>query len=191
MINKIKFRLINHLLRQNDWMQTKLKPYQGMTLHLEIRPLTLNFLVGHDGQLSLIDNKKNFDASIQMDLKSFIQLITKKKRMGISITGNIDLAHDFSDVIKQVEWDIEEDLSQIIGDIPATEIINFGKKMFNYSKNNIQNLAENFIEYWQEENKLLSKSDSLEKFYSEVDLLLEDVDRIEAKIDAYATTRAK
>ena len=126
-----------------------------------------------------------------MDLKSFIQLITKKKRMGISITGNIDLAHDFSDVIKEVEWDIEEDLSQIIGDIPATEIINFGKKMFNYSKNNIQNLAENFIEYWQEENKLLSKSDSLEKFYSEVDLLLEDVDRIEAKIDAYATTRAK
>ena len=185
MIEKIKTKLINHLLNQNDWMQTKLKPYLGMVIELEIDTLSLKFTVNNEGQLIVNDTENPPDAHIQMTIKSLIQLITQKKKNGITVKGNLDLANDFSKVIEDLEWDMEEDLSRFIGDIPATEITKIGKKILSGTKNNVKNLAENFIEYWQEENKILSKNDDLEIFNNSVDRLEEDVDRVEAKIKNY------
>ena len=185
MITKLKIILINHLLNQNDWMQSKLKPYSGMIIQLEIDALLLKFAVDNKGQLSANSSEISPDACIQMTIKSLIELITQKKRNGITVKGNLDLANDFSKVIEALEWDIEEDLSHVIGDIPATEITKISKRLLKDTKNNIRNLAENFIEYWQEENKILSKNHDLDIFNGHVDELAEDVDRVEAKINNY------
>ena len=185
MITKLKIILINHLLNQNDWMQSKLKPYSGMIIQLEIDALLLKFAVDNKGQLSANSSEISPDACIQMTIKSLIELITQKKRNGITVKGNLDLANDFSKVIEALEWDIEEDLSHVIGDIPATEITKISKRLLKDTKNNIRNLAENFIEYWQEENKILSKNHDLDIFNGHVDELAEDVDRVEAKINSY------
>ena len=166
-------------------MQTKLKPYVGMVIELEIDILSLKFLVNNEGQLIVGDPESPPDAYIQMAIKGLIQLITQKKKNGITVKGNLDLANDFSNIIEGLEWDMEEDLSRFIGDIPATEITKISKKFIKQSKSNIRNMAENFIEYWQEENKILSKNDDLEIFNVHVDELEEDVDRVEAKINNY------
>jgi ubiquinone biosynthesis accessory factor UbiJ len=185
LIEKIKAKLINHLLNQNDWMQTKLRPYSSMIIELEIDTFSLKFKVNNEGQLSISDPEAQPDAYIHMTIKSLIQLITQKKKNGITVKGDLDLANEFSMVVEGIEWDIEEDLSRFIGDIPATEITKISKKFFKNTRSNIKNLTENFIEYWQEENKILSKNDDLEIFNSNVDRLTEDTDRVEAKINNY------
>lgn len=185
MIEKIKTKLINHLLNQNDWMQTKLKPYLGMVIELEIDTLSLKFTVNNEGQLIVNDTENPPDAHIQMTIKSLIQLITQKKKNGITVKGNLDLANEFSKVIENIEWEMEEDLSRFIGDIPAAEITKISKIVLKQTKKNIINLTENFIEYWQEENKILAKNDDLKTFNSNVDSLEEDVDRVEAKMNNY------
>lgn len=185
MIEKIKKKLFNHLLNQNDWMQTRLKPYAGMVIEFEIDTFSLKLRVNNEGQLIISEPETTSDAYIHMTIKSLIQLITQNKRNGITVKGNLDLANDFSKVIELIEWDMEEDLSKFIGDIPATELTKISKNLFRQTKNNIRNLAENFIEYWQEENKILSKNDDLEIFNDHVDRLEEDVDRVEAKINNY------
>ena len=191
MIGKIKAKLINHLLSQNDWMQTKLKPYSEMIVELEIDTLSIKFIVSSEGQLVVADPEVSSDTYIHMTIKGLIQLITQKKKNGITVKGNLDLANDFSKVIEELEWDMEEDLSRFVGDIPATEITKISKKVFKHTKTNIKNLAENFIEYWQEENKILSKNDDLEIFNANVDELSEDVDRVEAKINNYIKELSK
>jgi len=185
LIEKIKTKLINHLLNQNDWMQTKLQPYLGMVIVLEIDTLLLKFTVNNEGQLIVNDTENPPDAHIQMTLKSLIQLITQKKKNGITVKGNLDLANEFSKVIENIEWEMEEDLSRFIGDIPAGEITKISKIVLKQTKKNIINLTENFIEYWQEENKILAKNDDLKTFNSNVDSLEEDVDRMEAKMNNY------
>jgi|TARA_B110000971_G_C19965908_1_gene480222 ubiquinone biosynthesis protein UbiJ len=185
LIEKIKTKLINHLLNQNDWMQTKLKPYLGMVIELEIDTLSLKFTVNNEGQLIVNDTENPPDAHIQMTIKSLIQLITQKKKNGITVKGNLDLANEFSKVIENIEWEMEEDLSRFIGDIPAAEITKISKIVLKQTKKNIINLTENFIEYWQEENKILAKNDDLKTFNSNVDSLEEDVDRVEAKMNNY------
>ena len=57
MIDQIKSKLINHLLNQNDWMQTSLRPYIAMTIELEIDALSLKFTVNNEGQLILVIQK--------------------------------------------------------------------------------------------------------------------------------------
>jgi ubiquinone biosynthesis protein UbiJ len=185
LIEKIKAKLVNHLLNQNDWMQIKLKPYIGKIIELEIETLSLKFKVNNEGQLTVNDSEAQVDAYIQMTIKSLIQLITQKKKNGITVKGNLDLANEFSKVIENIEWEMEEDLSRFIGDIPAAEITKISKIVLKQTKKNIINLTENFIEYWQEENKILAKNDDLKTFNSNVDSLEEDVDRVEAKMNNY------
>jgi len=176
LIEKIKAKLINHLLDQNDWMQIKLKPYSDMIIELEIDTLSLKFTVNNEGQLIAGNPEASPDAYIHMTIKGLIQLITQKKKNEITVKGNLDLANDFSKVIEALEWDMEEDLSRFVGDIPATEITKIGKKIFKHANNNIKNL---------EENKILSKNEDLDIFNGHVDELAEDVERVEAKINNY------
>ena len=65
-------------------------------------------------------------------------------------------------MLKKIEWDVEEDLSKYIGDIPAIHATRFLKKVVNTSQKNINNLTGALIEYWQEENPILAKKRSIE-----------------------------
>ena len=51
------------------------------------------------------------------------------------------------------------------------------------SKNNLNSLTGSIFEYWEEENKILAKKNHVSNFNSEVDQIVEDVDRLEAKIN--------
>ena len=50
------------------------------------------------------------------------------------------------------------------------------------SKKNIGSISGALLEYWQEENKILTKRRNVEIFNSEVDKIVEDTERLEAKI---------
>ena len=47
----------------------------------------------------------------------------------------------------------------------------------------MQSVAENFVEYWQEEKQILTSKADVEKFNSEVDEIQEIFSRVEAKIN--------
>jgi len=84
-------------------------------------------------------------------------------------------------VILKARWDIEEDLSRVVGDIAAVEITNAGKAMLISSRKGLQNFGEAIIEYWQEEKKILTIKEEVERFNSEVDLLKEKFSQLEAR----------
>ena len=50
-------------------------------------------------------------------------------------------------------------------------------------KKGLQSVAENFVEYWQEEKQILTSKADVEKFNSEVDEIQETFSRVEAKIN--------
>jgi len=104
-----------------------------------------------------------------------------KQKKGIDISGDVDFANTFSQVILKARWDIEEDLSRVVGDIAAVEITNAGKAMLISSRKGLQNFGEAIIEYWQEEKKILTIKEEVERFNSEVDLLKEKFSQLEAR----------
>jgi len=180
----LKNAIVNHVLFQNDWMKTKLKGFDDKSITINISNVIVNFIIKDGGQIFLTDNCNKPDSTIEMSFKTLISQITNKKIADISIKGDIELAKEVADVLKKIKWDIEEDLSQVIGDVPATELTKIGRKILKETKTNLISLGEMFKEYWQEENPILAKKRHIEKFLSEVDLIVEDVDRVEATIAA-------
>ena len=182
MIQKIKKIILDHLLSQNDWMQTKLIDHKDKVVVIEISGLKLILKIDEKGLLHSLNETKEFDCIIKLTVNDFINQLINKNNGNISIKGDLELANQVSQVLKRIEWDVEEDLSQYIGDIPATQATKVLKKIVTNSQKNISNISGALLEYWQEENKILTKKRDVGIFNSEVDKIVEDTERLEAKI---------
>ena len=182
MIQKIKKIILDHLLSQNDWMQTKLIDHKNKVVVIEISSIKLILKIDEKGLLHSLNETKEFDCIIKLTVNDFINQLINKNNGNISIKGDLELAHQVSQVLKRIEWDVEEDLSKYIGDIPATQATKVLKKIVTNSQKNISNISGALLEYWQEENKILTKKRDVEIFNSEVDKIVEDTERLEAKI---------
>jgi ubiquinone biosynthesis protein UbiJ len=104
------------------------------------------------------------------------------KNVHIEIKGDIEFATILSNALKNIEWDYEDDLSKIIGDIPAYQVVKLGKKIVQNTKETSFNIADTFKEYWLEEKPLIAKKRLVDQFNKEVDSLRFDVDRLEQKL---------
>ena len=189
MTQKIKKIILNHLLSQNDWMQSKLVNYKGKIVVIEISGFKLVLKVDENGLLQSINNSEKFDCFIKLTVNDFINQLINNNTGNISIEGDLELANEVSQVLKKIEWDVEEDLSSYIGDIPAIKTTKILKKVITSSQKNIKNITGALIEYWQEENKILTKKRNVEIFYSEVDKIVEDTERLEARIKVMTEKR--
>ena len=182
MIQKIKKIILDHLLSQNDWMQSKLVDHKNKIILIEISDLKLILKVDENGLLHSLSEAEKFDCIIKLTVNSLISQLINNNNSNISIEGDLELANQVAQVLKKIEWDIEEDLSKYIGDIPAIQTTKILKKVVARGQKNIGNITGALLEYWQEENKILTKKINVEIFNSEVDKIVEDTDRLEAKI---------
>jgi ubiquinone biosynthesis accessory factor UbiJ len=176
-------QIINHLLIQNDWMRDELILFKGKNIHLSIEPFILQFNVDKSGQLSCSEIQSEPDTTIKMSPQAFIKMITSKQKKEIDISGDVDFANTFSQVLLKTRWDIEEDLSHLVGDIAAVELTKAGKAFFKSTKKGVRNFSEALVEYWQEEDPVLAIKNEVERFNSEVDLLKEKFSQLEARSD--------
>ena len=183
MIQNIRKIILDHLLSQNDWMQTKLIEHKNKVVVIEISGLKLIFKIDKNGLLHSISESEKFDCIIKLTVNDFINQLINKNNGNVSIEGDLELANQISQVLRKIEWDIEDDLSKYIGDIPAIQATKVLKKIVTNSKKNISNITGALLEYWQEENKILTKKRNVEIFNSKVDKIVEDTERLEAKIN--------
>ena len=185
-MEKLKKIVLNHVLSQNDWMSSRLKKFHNKNILIKISEISMFFKVNKQGLLEHISQVKNPDASISMPIKSFVNQIIHKENKGITIKGDIDLAKEVSEILKKIKWDVEEDLSKIIGDVAANRLGVMGGKFLNESKKVTISIAEAFKEYWEEEKPLIAKKTRVHQFLAEIDNISEDTERIEAKINNLA-----
>ena len=183
MINKIKKIIGNHLLSQNDWMQSDLINHKNKIVIIEISGFKTIFKVKEDGQVEMINDSKDYNCKIKLTVNDLIGQLVNNKNGKISIEGDIELANKISQVLRKIEWDLEEDLAKYIGDIPAIRTTKALKKIKNTTKENIKTLTSSLIEYWQEENKILAKTRDVEMFNKKIDTIVEDTERVEARIN--------
>ena len=189
MIDKIKIIIVNHLLSQNDWMQSDLINHKNKIVVIEISGFKIIFKVKGNGQLEVIDDSKGCDCTIKLTINDFISQLVNNNNGKISIEGDLELANKISQVLKKIEWDLEEDLAKYIGDIAAIQTTKVLKKIKNTSKKNIKTLVGSLIEYWQEENMILAKVRDVEIFNKKIDTIVEDTERAEAKINNIIESR--
>ena len=100
----------------------------------------------------------------------------------VTIQGESRVAQMFSDTLSQVDIDWEELLSKVTGDFAAHRIGNSLKAGRDWFLDGIRALQTDSTDYLQEESGILPTEVEIERFIQEVDVLRDDVERLEARL---------
>jgi ubiquinone biosynthesis protein UbiJ len=102
----------------------------------------------------------------------------------IEITGDVRLGREFKNMLAEMDIDWEEHLASIFGDASAHQLMKFAKKITDWGQRAATSVTLDVSEYLQEESRDVVSGSELEMFYQDVDNLRNDVDRLQARIDA-------
>jgi ubiquinone biosynthesis protein UbiJ len=165
--------LINFTLDRDPEKSAKLQHYNGKIIELEILPLALTlYLIIENTHLRISQESENTPTVN-------IRITTHKN---IEVTGDLVFLQDFKNIMSEIDPDWEESLSTLIGDPLAHAIGNFFRGANQTQKDFRKTFGRNLTEYLQEETNYLPTRDEADDFYTQVDKLHLDVERIAARI---------
>ena len=180
---------INRLLRQNSWALERLRPFAGKVIRAECFPVTLLLSITETGDAAAAPSGATPDVTIRLTPGVLLRLAARDASAwnDIAVEGEPPLAAALTHIARHIRWDIEEDLSKVVGDIAAHRLVESGRKLELWGRQGVDNLARSFTEYWTEEQPLIASRADVEQFNRDVDVLRDDVARLEKRIEQLAT----
>lgn len=165
-----------------------MQPFSGKAVRFILPPISATVIVLEDGGLAMAGETAEPEATITIPFSVALRLLADDEAANTLITleGDTELAATLGKVLRNVQWEYEEDLSQLIGDAAAHQVGKIGRKAASEAKRQTLNVAQMFSEYWQEEQPLIAKKRHVEHFLKEVDALREDVERFEKCLEKLA-----
>jgi ubiquinone biosynthesis protein UbiJ len=114
--------LLNHVLMQEPEATARLTRFKGHAVRVQWRDLSMTLVATPAGLLERAADHKVADLSLLVaddSAVSLAQTILAGGKPPIKIEGDVQLAAEMNWLVDHVRWDIEEDLSRILGDAPA------------------------------------------------------------------------
>jgi ubiquinone biosynthesis protein UbiJ len=105
------------------------------------------------------------------------------QRGDVRIDGDAELAQKFRELALLLRPDLEEELSLVLGDVPAHQLGRFARAAFGWTRKAAATTVRNVAEYLGHERQDLVPRSEAEQFLQGVDTVREDVDRLAARID--------
>ena len=96
--------------------------------------------------------------------------------------GDAEIADRYRELFVMARPDLEEELSRLVGDLPARRVSQVAKAALSWARKVRRTAGENLTEYLQEESRDLVSQPELEEFFEGVDQLREMADRVEARL---------
>ena len=189
MLKPLATRFLQHLTNQNNWSREYLLPFAGKVVQFDIAFIKTNLLILEDGSMSIAGETAAQSIGLGANIHAPPSLVLRmlagdeSAKTQIKIDGDTHLAAELGKVLQHMRWDVEEDLSKIVGDIAANKTTSAAKSVFLEAKKQTINVAEMISEFWQEEKPILAKKRHVVKFNADVDTLRSDVARLEKRLE--------
>lgn len=177
--------VINHLLEGQPWLREQFAAFAGRHALLESFPLRLALTIAEDGSLREADADAAPDAVVRLSAPTALRLLMRQPgaEQVVEITGDSALAGALHAVLRELRWDVEEDLSRIVGDVAARRIVSFGEALRAWQRGAAANLGQGIGEYLVEERTVLARRDDVQQWLAEVDRLRDDAERLRKRIE--------
>ena len=196
-VNLLLVKLINRALSDYPIARERLGVYAGKTVSVQVGPigaaLTL-VRVTADGTMEMVGiGSNNSPQNVQYSPPDVVFLILPKliPRLlrgdesafsEVSFTGDSEFAATLSTIVRNIEWDVEEDLSKAVGDIAAHRLVGTVKSLDAWQIDMKERLTENLTEYLTEEKRAFITHRSLETLATANESLRDDIARLEARV---------
>ncbi|MBP9654477.1 MAG: hypothetical protein KBE19_08815 [Rhodocyclaceae bacterium] len=187
MLDLALIQAFNHLLAAAPWAREKLAPFAGKRARLVLGALPLAFRIAPDGSFESLGAGAPA-VEIVLPASAPLALLRGRAAMmrGARIGGAADFAEALGFVLRHLDWDVEEDLGRLVGDIAARRIARTAAGFAAAQAEAGRRLAENIAEYLRYEQPAGVGKPGMAAFASAVDALGRDADALERRLAALA-----
>ncbi|MDO8777709.1 MAG: hypothetical protein Q7K57_55140 [Burkholderiaceae bacterium] len=134
-VDEVQQRLVlflNHVLMQEKEAQTRLARQAGSIISLQWRLFSMRVRATPAGLLERADPAGASDLSLIVTQESpaaLIQAMAMGTKPSVKIEGDVQLAAEVNWLADHLRWDVEEDLSRVIGDVPAHALAGVARQL--------------------------------------------------------------
>jgi ubiquinone biosynthesis accessory factor UbiJ len=124
--------LLNHVLQQEPEAQARLRRQSGKTALIQWRAVSLHLVATPAGLLDLATPSPAPDLTLSLTQSSPLELLSGAitgAKPEVRIEGDVQLAAEVNWLVDHLRWDIEEDLSRIVGDVAAHRLGRLGRAL--------------------------------------------------------------
>lgn len=187
MLGRAIVSVLNHVLSGEGWARERLRNFSGQHLRLVGGPLALALTVDGEGLFRAWNGTVAETPAVTIDLPADapIRLLNGGRESVFAaarLTGTADFAETLAFVFRNLRWDIEDDLSKVIGDIAARRLVSTGTNLLAWQRQAAANFAANVAEYLSEEAAVIAPSREIARFKADVQALQGDLDRLELRV---------
>ena len=125
LVDEVQRRLVlmlNHVLMQEPEAQARLARQTGRVVEARWRNFTMRLVATPAGLLDLASASAAPDLTLTLTEESpwqLAQAAVRGDKPPVRIAGDVQFAAEVNWLVDHVRWDLEEDLSRLIGDAPA------------------------------------------------------------------------
>lgn len=183
-------KIINTALRYDPATRIGLARLSGKILAVNITaPIAVTlFVMPLDEEIQLMANwDGDVDTRLSGSLMALLQLSTTEvhnlKYSGVTVAGDLGLLADLQALLKNLDIDWEDMLSQFTGDIIGHQTAELIRTKFGWVKDRARSAQRLTKEFLTEELRALPSKPELNDFYRQVDEVRLAVDRAAARVE--------
>ena len=175
---------LNHLLKSAAWARERLKPCAGKIARFNLPPFTVTLEIRESGELADAPAGSTADATFTLTPGVALRMLANDANawQQVDVSGDAALTREILYVAQNLDWDIEEDLSRVFGDVVAHRMTRAGTELKRWQRETADSFARSAAAYWTEERPLIASREGVAGFVRDVDALRDDVARAEKRI---------
>ena len=192
-------RSLNATLAVDPASAQLLAKLEGRVVEMNIESLDGRFyLLPHRDRVSIVvDHDQSPDIVIEGELLSYARgaiasvMDTPNPDQLLQISGDTQLVAVMRDFLRSIQPDFEEQLSSLIGDIPARHVGNQVRSFAEWAEQVGQSIAVNTGEYLTEEKQLLAVKSRIDRFLTAANQLQIATEELARRVDTLEKVKRK
>ena len=179
--------VFNRLLEREAWARERLAAFSGACVELRaplLPPLRFTLLPG--GRLEAGGADPELTVSIKPEVVAALGKGEDALARAIDVSGNAQLATEALHLARYLRWDVEEDLSRVVGDVAARRVAQTARDFGRWQLDAARRLAESFAGYAAEEARMLLRRAELDAHRERVAALRDALERLGKRLERLA-----
>lgn len=176
---------INRLTGATPLARERLARFAGKTAVFRVGPLPVALTVQTTGEVLVAPETAASDLDVRISpfLLPRLAAHDESAYRDVETTGDVEFAGEVAFLAKHLKWDVEEDLSKVVGDAAANRMMSAARGAAAWGKDASERLAAGAAEYWTEEDPLIASRVKVEDFIAGVTELRDAVERLDKRIE--------
>jgi ubiquinone biosynthesis accessory factor UbiJ len=196
MLTETLGNLLNRGLPRSGRARQLCAELAGRSLALEVRGFGTLRIESSGAALSVTESSADADARLAVGPLGLLALAGADAQQALqpadaAISGDAEVAAKFRELGRLLKPDPEEELSLILGDVPAHQLGRLVRAALAWGRSAARTAWRNTADYLAHERADLVPRHEGEQFLRGVDALREDVDRAAARLEQLARRRAR